>query len=214
MISPEHLVPYIVASVLIILAPGPSVLFTIARAIAWGRTIAIMTVAGNALGMLVLSAGVAVGLGPILQSSDLLYSSVQWAGGFYLVWMGIDAIRHRVIAAADMTDTTGGQPRGLVTLRQGFLVGVLNPKAIVFFAAVLPQFVDQDFGSVTLQLLTLGAIFSGLAFIFDGMWGVIAGSARDWLSAHPTRLVTLRVVGGCVMMMLGVAILVTTPLPW
>ena len=214
MISPEHLWPYIIASVLIILAPGPSVLFTIARAVAWGRTIALMTVAGNALGMLVLSAGVAIGLGPILQSSALLYSIVQWAGGFYLIWMGIDAIRHRVIAASDMTDTSGGKPRRLVTLRQGFIVGVLNPKAVVFFAAVLPQFVEPDFGSVTVQLLSLGALFSGLAFVFDGMWGIVAGTAREWLGSHPKRLVTLRIAGGCVMILLGVAILFTTPLPW
>lgn len=214
MVSPEHLTSYLIASVLIILAPGPSVMFTIARAIAWGRLISFLTVLGNAFGMVVLSTGVAIGLGPILQSSALLYSVVQWAGGFYLVWLGIDAIRHRVVAAVNMTDVSDGTPTKWQTMRQGFIVGVLNPKAIVFFAAVLPQFVDPELGSVTFQLITLGVIFAGLAVIFDGAWGLVAGTAREWLSSSSKRLENMRVVGGCVMILLGVAILATTPLPW
>lgn len=214
MVSSKHLVAYLVASIVIILAPGPSVMFTIARAIAWGRLIAFMTVLGNAAGMGVLSTGVAIGLGPILQSSAVLYSAVQWAGGLYLIWLGIDAIRHRVVAAVSMTDVEGDTPSPLRTMRQGFVVGVLNPKAIVFFAAVLPQFVDPQLGSVTLQLISLGLIFAGLAVIFDGTWGFVAGTARDWLSSSTRRLEIMRVVGGCVMMILGVAIVATTPLPW
>jgi len=214
MIAPQHLWQFIVASLVIIAAPGPSVLFTIARAIAWGRTIALATVLGNALGMLFLSAGVAVGLGPLLQQSKILYSVVQWAGGAYLIWMGIDALRHRVVHAADMTDTSGGQPSVRTTIRQGFVVGVLNPKAVVFFAAVLPKFVDIDFASATVQLLSLGAVFSLLALLSDGTWGLIAGTAREWLSSNPRRLVAMRTTGGCVMILLGVLILATTPIPW
>jgi threonine/homoserine/homoserine lactone efflux protein len=213
-IASQHLVPYLVASILIILAPGPSVMFTIARAIAFGRWISFLTVCGNAAGMLLLSALVAVGLGPLLQSSQLFSSCVQWAGGTYLVYLGIDALRHRVVHAENMTNVTEPQPSQLLTLRQGFVVGVLNPKAIVFFAAVLPQFVDRTLGSVTLQLLTLGAIFSVLALLSDGTWGVIAGTARSWFASSPQRLVVMRIIGGCVMIFLGVAAIVTAPLPW
>lgn len=214
MISAEHFWPFVAASMVIMMAPGPSVLFTIARAIAWGRLISVITVAGNALGMLVQSAVVALGLGPALQASALLYTLVQWLGGAYLVWMGIDAIRHRVIGATSMTDTSGGAPTRLRTFRQGFTVGVLNPKAVVFFAAVLPQFVDRELGAVPLQLLSLGAVFSLLALLSDGMWGVLAGTFRDRLASHPGRLVAMRVTGGLVMIALGVAVLVTAPLPW
>lgn len=214
MVSSKHIVAYLIASTVIILAPGPSVMFTIARAIAWGRLIAFMTVLGNATGMAVLSTGVAIGLGPILQSSAVLYSAVQWAGGMYLIWLGIDAIRHRVVAAVSMTAVSDGAPTPLQTMRQGFVVGVLNPKAIVFFAAVLPQFVEPELGSVTVQLITLGLIFAVLAVIFDGTWGFIAGTAREWLSSSTQRLEIMRVVGGCVMIVLGLAILATTPLPW
>lgn len=214
MISTRHLLPYLIASIAIVFAPGPSVLFTVARAVAWGRWVALLTVFGNAFGMLLLSAAVAVGFGPVLQESALLFSIVQWLGGGYLVWMGIDAIRHRVVAASKMTERGDGRPNTWQTLRQGFTVGVLNPKALVYFAAVLPQFVDPELGSVPLQLLTLGGIFCLLAVLSDGTWGVLAGTAREWLAGHPRRLETMRMIGGVVMIGLGIAVLATTPLPW
>lgn len=192
----------------IILAPGPSVLFAIARAIAWGRASAVITVAGNAIGMLVLAVFVAVGLGPLISTSDLLFFAVQFAGGLYLVWMGIDAIRHRADSAAEMTSTPNGQLSLSKNLREGFWVGFLNPKAIVFFAAIFPQFVDKELGSVTLQLLSLGAVFAVLAFLSDGTWALAAGTARKWLSGEPHRLEKLRYIGGLVMILLGVAIMI------
>jgi threonine/homoserine/homoserine lactone efflux protein len=208
LISSAHFWNFVIASMAIIFAPGPSVLFAIARAIAWGRTASVITVAGNAFGMLVLSIFVAIGLGPILSASDLLFYGVQLLGGLYLVWMGIDAIRHRVISASEMLDVKDAAPLPLKNFYQGFLVGVLNPKAIVFFAAIFPQFVDRELGSVTLQLLTMGAIFSFLAFVSDGTWGLAAGTARAWLSGNPRRLVLLRIIGGLVMILLGVAIVI------
>ena len=214
MISSKHLVPYLIASILIILAPGPSVMFTIARAISYGRLISVLTVVGNAIGMLLLSIAVAVGLGPLLQSSVLFSACVQWAGGGYLIYLGIDALKHRVVHADSMVNVVEPEPSRWQTMRQGFIVGVLNPKAIVFFAAVLPQFVDRDLGNVTLQLLTLGAIFSVMALLSDGSWGVIAGTARNWFASSNTRLVTMRVIGGCVMIFLGIASVVTAPRPW
>jgi threonine/homoserine/homoserine lactone efflux protein len=102
MVIPSRLPEYIVAAMVIILAPGPSVLFVIARAIAWGRKTAVFTVAGNVTGAFALSTLVAIGLGPILQKSDLAYAAIQWGGGLYLVYLGIDAIRHRKIHAEDM----------------------------------------------------------------------------------------------------------------
>jgi threonine/homoserine/homoserine lactone efflux protein len=189
-------------------------MFTIARAIAFGRLISFLTVLGNAVGMLLLSAAVAVGLGPLLQSSQLFSSCVQWGGGAYLIYLGIDALRHRVVHAEGIVNVKEPEPSKLQTMREGFIVGVLNPKAVVFFAAVLPQFVDRSMGNVTLQLLTLGAVFCVLAVISDGSWGMIAGTAREWFSSSPKRLVTMRIVGGCVMIFLGVAAIATTPWPW
>jgi len=210
MVIPSRLVEYIIAAMIIILAPGPSVLFVIARAIAWGRKVAVITVAGNVTGAFVLSSLVAFGLGPILQRSDLAFAAVQWAGGIYLVYLGIDAIRKRKLHAADMTNQGSFEPRAFQSIRDGFMVGVLNPKGLVFYAAVLPQFIDRDRGSVTGQLLFLGALFSILAFISDGSWGLLAGTARAWLAGEATRLETLRAIGGCVMIILGTAVIFST----
>lgn len=192
---------------IIILAPGPSVLFVIARAIAWGRAIAVLTVLGNTIGALLLSSLVALGLGPVLSRYELAYIAVQWAGGLYLIYLGIDALKHRAAHAADMTNQGPIAPTALQSIRDGFWVGVLNPKAVVFFAAVLPQFVDIDGGQVTAQLLFLGLVFAILAFLSDGSWGLLAGTARAWLATDERRLVALRTTGGIVMVILGLAVL-------
>lgn len=209
-IIPSRLIEYIIAAMIIILAPGPSVLFVIARAIAWGRKVAVITVAGNVTGAFVLSSLVAFGLGPVLQRSDLAFAAVQWGGGMYLVYLGIDAIRKRKIHAADMTNQGSVEPKNFQSIRDGFMVGVLNPKGLVFYAAVLPQFVDRDRGNITAQLLFLGALFSILAFISDGSWGLLAGTARAWLSGDANRLEKLRATGGCVMIFLGLAVIYST----
>lgn len=201
---PSRYPEYLVATVIIILAPGPSVLFVIARAIAWGRITALATVAGNATGAFVLSLMVAFGLGPILQRSDLAFVAVQFLGGFYLIYLGIDAIKHSQIAAKDMVSQSNGRPSAARSIRDGFWVGALNPKGLVFFAAILPQFVDQDSNSVTGQLVLMGATFSLLALFSDGAWGFIAGTVREWMATSPGRLVTMRRFGGVVMILLGV----------
>ncbi len=209
MVIPSRLTEYIVAAMVIILAPGPSVLFVIARAIAWGRKTAVFTVAGNVTGSFVLSVFVALGLGPILQRSDLAYKAVQWGGGMYLIYLGLDAIKHRQVHAADMTNQGGSAPGLAKSMRDGFWVGALNPKAIVFYAAVLPQFIDRNRGHITGQLILLGGIFSALAFISDGSWGLIAGTVRQWLATEPKRLEKLRATGGSIMIILGLAVLIS-----
>jgi len=193
----------------IILAPGPSVLFVIARAIAWGRKTAVVTVAGNVTGAFALSTLVAIGLGPVLQRSDLAYAAIQWGGGLYLMYLGIEAIRQRKIHAEDMRNQGDIAPGVARSMRDGFWVGALNPKGLVFYAAVLPQFVDREKGNVALQLIFLGAVFSILAFISDGTWGLLAGTARQWLATDAKRLEKLRATGGIVMIILGISVLIS-----
>ena len=201
---PSRLWEYLIATILIILAPGPSVLFTIARAIAWGRLAAIATVIGNAAGMFLISVLVALGLGPILQSSKLFYNAIQWVGGGYLIYLGYIAIAASKAHAQDLQNTDGAKPSFLTSIKNGFWVGALNPKSIVFFAAILPQFVDQEKNNVTAQLLLLGAIFALVALISDGAYGVLAGTIRIWLSGDVRRLIFMRRFGGVVMIGLGV----------
>jgi len=203
-VIPSRIWEYVVAAMVIILAPGPSVLFVIARAIAWGRATAVATVAGNVLGAFTLSVVVAVGLGPLLQRSHLFYIIIQILGGLYLIYLGIDAIRHSPMHAEDMTNQGDIRPSKARSMRDGFWVGALNPKGMVFFAAILPAFVDRAKGHITSQLMLMGAIFAVLAFVSDGGWGVLAGTIRGWLATEIRRLVTMRIVGGCVMILLGI----------
>jgi threonine/homoserine/homoserine lactone efflux protein len=207
MIIPSRLPEYIVAAMVIILAPGPSVLFVIARAIAWGRATAVFTVAGNVTGAFSLSVFVALGLGPVLERSEVAYIAVQWGGGLYLIYLGIEAIWKRSVHAADMANQGDVAPSIRRSIRDGFWVGALNPKGVVFFAAVLPQFIER--GSITAQLIFLGAVFAVLAFVSDGSWGVLAGTARNWLATDSKRLEKLRATGGAIMILLGLQVLVS-----
>jgi threonine/homoserine/homoserine lactone efflux protein len=202
-VVPTRIWEYCIAAIIIILAPGPSVLFVIARAIAWGRATAVATVAGNVLGAFSLSVVVAVGLGPILQRSEIAFIAVQVLGGFYLIYLGIVAIKHSQIHASDMTNQGDIRPSKWRSMREGFWVGALNPKGMVFFAAILPQFVDREAGNVTSQLILMGAIFGILAFFSDGGWGILAGTIRNWLATELKRLVLMRMTGGVVMIILG-----------
>jgi threonine/homoserine/homoserine lactone efflux protein len=210
LVIPTRIGEYLIATVVIVLAPGPSVLFVIARAISWGRRVAVLTVLGNASGALTLSVVVALGFGPLLSRSDLLYAAVQWGGGLYLLYLGIDAWRKRASHATDMNaaaETT--EPTLWHCIRDGFWVGALNPKGIVFFAAVLPPFVDKEQGHISQQLVLMGVIFAVVAFFLDSTWGVLAGTARNWLASDAKRLILLRAIGGIVIMILGILVIAT-----
>ena len=208
-VVPSRIWEYFIAAVVIVLAPGPSVLFVIARAIAWGRATAVATVLGNVTGAFTLSVVVAVGLGPILQRSEIAFISVQVLGGLYLVYLGITAIKHSQIHANDITNQGDIRPSKWRSMREGFWVGALNPKGMVFFAAILPQFVDREAGNITSQLILMGAIFALLALFFDSGWGILAGTIRNWLATELKRLVLMRMTGGVVMIILGLLTLLS-----
>lgn len=125
---PTRYPEYLIAAMVIILAPGPSVLFVIARAIAWGRKTSILTVLGNVSGSLVLSTLVALGIGPVLARYEIAYIAVQWGGGLYLIYLGVDAIKQRAVHASDMTNQGPVGPTALRSIRDGFWVEYLTLK--------------------------------------------------------------------------------------
>lgn len=202
MVPASNLLAFALASVVLIAIPGPSVLFTIGRALALGRVGGLLSVLGNAIGMLPLVAAVALGLGAIVAESVVVFTVVKLAGAAYLVYLGVQAIRHRADAAT--TATTDVAPRSHRRLvGEGIIVGATNPKTIAFFVAVLPQFVDYRAGAVALQLAELGAIFVVLALCCDSIWALAAGSARDWFARSPRRISRLSATGGVMMIGLG-----------
>jgi len=207
-----YLAALVVASVAIILTPGPSLMFVLARAIAWGRWTAYLTAIGNALGLFVVASVVAIGLGPVFSRFPAALLVVQVLGGLYLVHLGVKALRHRQELAASMLQVEESRPPWHTIVREGFMVGVLNPKSLIFFAAVFPQFIDPAGASATAQLLLFGLIFAVLCVLLDGTWGLLVGSTRDWFVTSGGRLLAMRTVGGVVMVLLGVLVLL--PLAW
>ena len=202
--SSSQWVTFLVASILFIQVPGPSLLFTIGRALTVGRREALLSVVGNGLGLLAQVSLVALGLGAVVAASATAYTAIKIAGAAYVIWLGVQAIRHRSDARNAMaTDTPvrRGHP-----VRIGFTVGVTNPKTIVFFVAFLPQFTDPT-GPVALQTLLLGLVFGVLAVASDSIWALAAGAARTWFARRPTRLDALSATGGTMMIGLGATML-------
>jgi threonine/homoserine/homoserine lactone efflux protein len=208
MIPAANVLAFSLASLLLVLLPGPSVLFAIGRALSLGRRAALITVVGNATGMYVQVVLVSLGLGVLLEESIVLMTIVKFAGAAFLIYLGIQAIRHRNDAAAPVERSRpAGVPR---TFFEGSFVGITNPKSIVFFLAILPQFVDASTGTaVGLQMLLLGGIFVTLCVIFDSAYALAAGAARDWFGKSPKRLSNLGVAGGVAMIGLGVGLAAT-----
>lgn len=207
MVPWPNLLAFAVASALLIMIPGPSVLFVLGRSISLGRRGGLLSVLGNALGMLPAIAAVALGVGAIVSESVVIFTIVKVVGAAYLVFLGLQAIRHRKARA--MPDATTAPRSTFRLLLEGFVVGVTNPKTIAFFVAVLPQFVAHDAGSIPLQLAELGLVFFGMALIMDGTWALLAGTARNWFAKSPKRVERLGAAGGVMMIGLGGVLLVT-----
>jgi len=208
MVSTDRLLAFAAMSFLLIVVPGPSVLFVIGRALAQGRRAALTTVVGNTIGAYVLVVAVALGIGSLVERSVLVFTALKLAGGAYLVYLGVKAWRQRgsLQAAFSGDATTAGGRR---TLWEGFAVGIANPKTIVFFAAVLPQFVDRAQGHVVAQMLLLGLVFNVIALASDSVWGLAAATARGWFARSPRRLSLVGGVGGLTMVGLGVTVAAT-----
>lgn len=210
MVPWENLLAFTLTALVLILIPGPAVLFSVGRTLALGRTGGLLSVAGVSLALIPIVALVAVGVGGLVAQSIVLFTILKVVGSLYLVYLGIQAIRHRKSASAapDLTKLPTGHLR---QLWQGFVVGVTNPKTLAFFVAVLPQFVDIHAGAVPLQLMELGLVFAVLAVVSDSMWVLAAAAARTWFARSPKRIETLTATGGGLMMGLGGILLVTGP---
>lgn len=195
--------------VVVIAVPGPSVLFTVGRALTVGRREALLTVAGNAIGAYLQVVAVAVGVGVIVERSVLVFTVVKFVGAAYLVYLGVQAIRHRRKVTEALAS---GIPTVLPSrraLRDGVLVGVTNPKVIVFLVVALPQFTNSAAGSVPVQMLLLGVLFPAIALVLDTLWALLASTARAWFSRSPRRLELVGGTGGLMMIGVGATIAAT-----
>jgi threonine/homoserine/homoserine lactone efflux protein len=210
MLPTHHLLAFLLTIYILILIPGPSVLFVVSRGVALGRRAALATVAGNALGLMFQGTLVTIGVGSIVASSDAVFTTLKLIGAAYLVFLGIKNIRERKALAVLFAPAAATAPKPLRRIvREGFFVGATNPKGVLIFTAVLPQFIDRSQGHDTLQLATLGAICVVIALLSDGAWAIASGTARQWLGRSPRRLETMTGVGGAMLVALGVGLAVT-----
>lgn len=206
----SQLLGFLVASEALLIVPGPSVLFVVSRGVTHGRRAAVATVVGNTAGSAVQAIAVAAGLGAVVATSTTVFTAMKLVGGAYLVHLGVKAWRdRRSLSAALAAGATPSVRSTRRLLRDGFVVGITNPKTTLFFLAVLPQFVRVDGGPAALQLLVLGLLFCSLALVSDGAYGVAAGSVRSWLERSPRRIEAVGGAGGAVMVGVGVRLALT-----
>lgn len=199
--SSSQWLAFLLASLLFIQVPGPSLLFTIGRALTVGRRQALLSVVGNALGVTTQALLAAAGLGAVVAASATAYTAVKSVGAVYVIWLGVQAIRRR--AESRLALSTPVPVRRGQALRIGFVVGITNPKTLLFFVAFLPQFVRPDAGPVGFPLALLGVVFGVVAVCSDSVWALLAARARQWFAREPRRLDTLGATGGVLMIGLG-----------
>ncbi len=209
MIPLDNLLAFTVAALVLIVIPGPAVLFSVGRTLSLGRTGGLLSVLGVSLALIPIVGLVALGVGAVVAQSAALFTTLKIVGALYLMFLGVQAIRHRkdAAAAAAQPETVARSP--FRQLLEGFVVGVSNPKTIAFFVAVLPQFIDVDAGAPAVQMMVLGLVFAVLALISDSAWVLAAAAARTWFAKSPTRIERLTATGGGMMIGLGGVLLVT-----
>lgn len=201
MIPIENVLTFIAFALVIIAIPGPSVMFAISRALVLGKRGAVLTVVGNGIGVFVQALAVSIGLGVLIQSNDLLMHIIRLTGAGFLIYLGITAIRHRR-DGLDLT-TPVVTPRSSHILRESILVGLANPKTIVFFSAAFPQFVVSSGTPIVWQMVELSIIFVVFGISGDAVYALSAGAARDWFAKSEGRVVAMRTIGGIAMTTLG-----------
>ena len=206
--DPGTLALFAGAAIVLLVVPGPAVLYIVTQSIEHGRNAGLVSMLGVQAGALVHVAAAAFGLSALLVSSATAFNVVKYAGAAYLVFLGL-----RKLLARERFETTGERPPRRLdrVFAQGVVVNVLNPKAALFFFAFLPQFVDVEAGSVGLQMALLGLFFILIAVVSDGLYALAAGTASDWLRGSRGFVRAERWVSGTVLVALGVTAALSGP---
>ena len=193
------------ASLALVAVPGPSVLYIVGTSIAQGRRAGVASMFGVQAGALIHVFAAAIGVSAILASSAEAFTVVKFAGAAYLVWLGVQKLRH-----AGEEDPAVREPRSHAHLfRQGVVVNILNPKVAMFFLAFLPQFINPDAAAPGLQIIGLGLIFILIAMVSDTTYALIAGTAAEHLNGSFTARRRLDRLSGTIMIGLGALAAVT-----
>ena len=197
--SPELYLAFVVATVIALVVPGPTILLVVSYALARGRNVKLALVSGVILGDLIAMSVTLAGLGIVLAASASVFTMMKWAGALYLAWMGIGMIRKAGTATAELQAV--GQRGSGTAFRDGFIVTLLNPKSIGFFIAFVPQFIDSA-NPVVPQFLIMIVTFVGLGGINVLAYALLAARLRDKMT-RPGALAWLQLAGGGVLICLA-----------
>lgn len=202
--SSSNLTAFLLLALVIIVVPGPGVLFTIGRALILGTKAALLSVLGNAVGVGMQIVVISLGLGVAIQQSELLFLAIRVFGAAMIIYLGVKAILSRADFDLNVKEESSS---AAIVVRQSFVVGITNAKTFVFFIAALPSFTSPELGNPIIQMLVLGAIFSVIGIASDSVYAVAAGQARQWLASSHQRLSTFRGIGGIALTLLGLYML-------
>jgi threonine/homoserine/homoserine lactone efflux protein len=201
--APTKFLLFTTASLVLLLIPGPAVLYVVTRSINQGWRAGLASSSGIATGGLVHAMAAALGLSALLASSAVTYSFMRLAGAAYLVCLGIATLFGHPHAAGSLSSV---KPVSLGRLYvQGVVVQILNPKVALFFLAFLPQFADRSKGSVPIQLVFLGTLFSVMSLVTDSLWAILAARVGGHLRGNQRFLRSRDYVAGTVYIGLGLA---------
>ena len=194
---------FIVASTLLALAPGPDIIYVLTRAVSQGRKAGIAAALGFATGCIFHTVLAAVGVAALIRSSELAFDIVRYAGAAYLVWIGIQALRHR----SSFSVEGASDARALATIYKQSVIGnILNPKVTLFFLAFLPQFVNAQAGNIGLKMTILGVVFMGVTIVVFGAVAIFAAMIGDWVRRKPAIGERLNVFAGITFIALGIRV--------
>ncbi len=194
---------FLAASALLTIAPGPDIVYVLTRGVSQGRRAGVAAALGFATGCLFHTALAALGVAALIRSSDLAFNAVRWAGAAYLVWIGLQALRH----GSTFSLAAGEGARALATIyRQSVVGNMLNPKVTLFFLSFLPQFVDARAGAVGWQMATLGLVFMAQTAVIFGAVALFSGWIGERLRAHPAIGTRLNLFAGLTFIALGIRV--------
>lgn len=206
MLNGQLLLAFAMTAIVVNVVPGPSVLFIVGRALSVSRPSAMAAAVGNTVGTVTQGLLAAIGVGSLIAESQLLFNGIKTGGAIYLVWMGATTLRGRKTQALGDESTDRGNRRGAW---DGFVVGLTNPKMVIFFTAALPQFVDRERGYVTVQMLVLLALYGVLSMVNDASWTMLGGSLRTWTATNPRRIERMIGFGGACIVAVGITLALT-----
>lgn len=192
---------FVGAALMLLLIPGPAVLYIVGRSVEHGRRAGLVSIGGIHAATLVHVAAAALGLSAVLASSAMAFGVVKYAGAAYLIWLGV----RKILAPGEAATPAAVRPRQghAQLLREGFVVNLLNPKTAIFFLAFLPQFVEPGRGHVAMQVAVLGLLFTALGAVTDGCYALAAGTAGNWLKRSRGYVTVERYVSGVLLIGLG-----------